>query len=99
MSCPQKQLHINTHEGGGKRSATSSYVAARLLPREATVVTKPGVKTMLDLQILLSNVLIHLKQSCSLIKDLQVCLKDPPQNFVGFEGSKMSIVLGFKDLF
>jgi hypothetical protein len=37
------------------------------------------------LLISLLSVNIFFKQTCSLIKDLKVCLKEPPQNLVDFE--------------
>ena len=83
-ACPHVE---EQHEGGGDRwqvgeaDKQAGDVGAQFMS-ETVPFSSP------DLPILLSNIMIHLKQSCSLIKDIQVCLKDQPQNLFSFEDLK-----------
>jgi hypothetical protein len=65
---------------GGKQVKLEKQAAARAL-----FMTENPIFSSLILLFLQNNSKIGLKQSFSWIRDLQVCLKDPPQNLASFE--------------
>jgi hypothetical protein len=67
------------------RAAARRQAAAWQQPSPSTVATETALFLSHFLEILQNNPKITLKQSCSLIINLQLHLKDPTQKIIGFE--------------